>query len=77
MKLFLVLLIVCSGLTFSLLIFSRSAPQTNNIITVSQTSPNQFKEDNHNWELLVLIGVIGFTGIKNRKLLGRKLNAEE
>jgi hypothetical protein len=77
MKFLLVSLIAIAVLSFSLLISPQSAAQTNNFRTISQTYPNQYREDNHNWELLILIWVFGFTGIKNRNLRKRKLNSED
>jgi hypothetical protein len=77
MKKSLVLLMITTGLIFSLLTFAQSTTNTINTASISQPPLNYHKEDSHNWELLILLGVLGFTGIKNRNSLGRKLNSED
>jgi hypothetical protein len=77
MKKLLVLLMITTGLIFSLLTFAQSATHTTNTTSISQLPLNYHKEDSHNWELLILLGVIGFIGIKNRNSVGRKLNSED
>jgi len=68
---------ITTGLIFSLLTFAQSATHTTNTTSISQLPLNYHKEDSHNWELLILLGVIGFIGIKNRNSVGRKLNSED
>jgi hypothetical protein len=72
-----VFLMIAAGLIFSLLTFAQSATHTANTTSISQPPLNYHKEDSHNWELLILLGVIGFIGIKNRNSVGRKLNSED
>jgi hypothetical protein len=76
MKKSLVLLMIITGLIFSLSTFARFPSHTTNATSILQPL-NYHKEDSHNWELLILLGVIGFTGIKNRNSVEHKLNSED
>jgi hypothetical protein len=77
MKFLLGLLMSISGLILSPLTFALPASQSNSTKTISQTSTNYNIEDNHKWELLILIAALGFTGFKNHNSLERKLNSED
>jgi hypothetical protein len=77
MKKSLVLLMITTALIFSLLTFAQSAAHTTNTPSISQLPLNYHKKDSPNWELLILLGVIGFIGIKNRNSIRHKLNSED
>jgi hypothetical protein len=77
MKKSLVLLMITTGPIFSLLTFAQSATHATNTPSITQPPLIYHKEDSPNWELLILLGVIGFIGIKNRNSVGRKLNSED